>query len=149
MWLISQLVRWPPQSFEHSIWDCVGFYTIHIFLDPSVESQLESFLSLIVSFLVQLQHLLLPSLIGTSSQVRVGTPLPLRLCCISGLGPKGLLHPPCQPTAVAAVAACPRWRRQRCWQHGNKVNKDNDNNTTTTQQPTRQLTRQPTRRGNN
>ncbi len=29
----------PPQSFEHSIWDHVGFYTIHTFLDPSVESQ--------------------------------------------------------------------------------------------------------------
>ncbi len=29
----------PPQSFERSIWDCLGFYTIHTFLDPSVESQ--------------------------------------------------------------------------------------------------------------
>ncbi len=29
----------PPQSFERSIWDRVGFYTIHTFLDPSVESQ--------------------------------------------------------------------------------------------------------------
>ncbi len=29
----------PSQSFEHSIWDHVGFYTIHTFLDPSVESQ--------------------------------------------------------------------------------------------------------------
>ncbi len=28
-----------PQSFERSIWDCVGFYTIHTFLDPLVESQ--------------------------------------------------------------------------------------------------------------
>jgi hypothetical protein len=42
--------------------------------------------------LVQLQHLLLPSPIVTSSQVRVGMPLPLRSCCISGLGPIGLLH---------------------------------------------------------
>ncbi len=42
------------------------------------------FLSLIISFLVQLQHLLLPSLIVTSSQVKVGTPLPLLSCCISG-----------------------------------------------------------------
>jgi hypothetical protein len=41
---------------------------------------------------VQLQHLLLPFLLVTSSQVRVGTPLPLRLCCISGLGPEGLLQ---------------------------------------------------------
>ncbi len=29
----------PPQSFEHSIWDCVGFYMIHTFLGPLVESQ--------------------------------------------------------------------------------------------------------------
>ncbi len=82
----------PPQSFERSIWDRVGFYMIHTFLDPSVESQLESFLSLIISFMVQLQHLLLPSLIVTSSQVRVGTPLPLLSCCISGLEPEGLWH---------------------------------------------------------
>ncbi len=48
-------------------------------------------------------------------------------------------HPPCRPTAVAAVAAaaaCQWWWRQRCWQRSNKVNKDNDNNMTTTQQPT-------------
>ncbi len=45
---------------------------------------------LIISFLVQLQHLLIPSLLVTSSQVRVGTPLPLLTCCISGLGPEGL-----------------------------------------------------------
>jgi hypothetical protein len=63
---------------------------IHTFLDPLVESQFESFLSLIISFLVQLKHLLLPSLIVTSSQVRVGTPLPLLLCCISGWGPESL-----------------------------------------------------------
>ncbi len=49
-------------------------------------------LKLIISILVQLQHLLLPSLIVTSSQVRVSTPLPLPLCCIPGLGPKGLWH---------------------------------------------------------
>ncbi len=49
-------------------------------------------LKFIISFLVQLQHLLLPYLIVTSSQVRVNMPLPLQLCCISGLGPEGLLH---------------------------------------------------------
>ncbi len=63
---------------------------IHTFLDPLVESQLESFLSLIISFLEQLQYNLIPSQIVTSSQVRVGTPLPLLSCCISGLGPEGL-----------------------------------------------------------
>ncbi len=49
-------------------------------------------LKLIIYFLVQLQHLPLPSQIVTSSQVRVGTPLPLWACCISGLGPEDLLH---------------------------------------------------------
>ncbi len=45
---------------------------------------------LIISFLEQLQHDLLPSIIVTSSQVRVGMLLPLLLCCISDLGPEGL-----------------------------------------------------------
>ncbi len=42
----------PPQYPEHSVWGCVGFYTIHTFLNPSVESQFKSFLELIISFLV-------------------------------------------------------------------------------------------------
>jgi hypothetical protein len=42
--------------------------------------------------LVQPPHLPLPSLIVTSSQVRVGMPLPLQECSIPGLGPKGLWH---------------------------------------------------------
>ncbi len=47
----------PPQSFERSIWDCVGFYTIDTFLNLSVECQeVKSFLQLIISFLEQLQH---------------------------------------------------------------------------------------------
>ncbi len=49
-------------------------------------------LKFIISFLVHLQHLLLPYLIVTSSQVRVDMPLPLQLCCISGLGPESLLQ---------------------------------------------------------
>jgi hypothetical protein len=48
---------------------------------------------------------------------------------------------------VAATAASQR-RQLWHWQHDNKVNKDNNNNMTTTQQPTQQPTRQPTRRGN-
>ncbi len=39
-------------------------------------------------------------------------------------------HHPCQPTA-AATAACQR-RLRSCWQCGNKVNKDNNNIMTTT-----------------
>ncbi len=34
----------------HHIWDRVGFYTIHTFLDPLVECQVKSFLSLIIYF---------------------------------------------------------------------------------------------------
>jgi hypothetical protein len=65
---------------------------IHTFLDPLVECHVKSFLKLIISFLVQPLHHLSSLLIVTSSQVRVGTPLPLQPCCISGLGPEGLLH---------------------------------------------------------
>jgi hypothetical protein len=42
---------------------------LHLFVDP--------FLSLIISFLVQLEHHLSSLLIVTSSHVRVGMPLPL------------------------------------------------------------------------
>jgi hypothetical protein len=77
----------PPQSFEHSIWDHVGFYTIHTFLDLSDESQFR-IISKSYNFLFGTTTT--PSLIVTSSQVRVGTPLPLLSCCISGLGPEGL-----------------------------------------------------------
>jgi hypothetical protein len=79
----------PPQSFERSIWDCIGFYTIHTFLDPSVESQFR-IISKSYNFLFGTTTT--PSLIVTISQVRVGTPLPLLSCCISGLGPEGLQH---------------------------------------------------------
>ncbi len=65
---------------------------IHTFLNPSVECQVKSFLKLIISFLVQPLHHLFSLLIVTSSQIRVGMPLPLWSCCISGLGPEGLLY---------------------------------------------------------
>ncbi len=103
----------PSQSFECSIWDCVGFYMIHTFLNPLVECQVKSFLSLIISFLVQQQHLLLLSLIVASSQVRVGTPLPFLSCCISGLGLEDLLHRgPYLPAATMVGYCCVGW----CWQ---------------------------------
>jgi hypothetical protein len=77
----------PPQSFERSIWDPVGFYTILTFLDSSVESQFR-IISKSYDFLFGTTTT--PLLINTSSQVRVGMPIPLLLCCISGLGPEGL-----------------------------------------------------------
>jgi hypothetical protein len=79
----------PPQSFECSIWNRVGFYTIHTFLDLLVESQFR-IISKFYNFLFGTTKT--PSLIVTSSQVRVGTPLPLLSCCISGLRPEGLRH---------------------------------------------------------
>ncbi len=62
---------------------------IHTFLDPLVESQFR-IISMPYNFLFGTSTT--PSLIVTSSQVRVGTPLPLLSCCISGLGPEGLWH---------------------------------------------------------
>jgi hypothetical protein len=38
------------QYCEHSIWDCVVFYTIHTILSSLVESQFDSFLKLIIPF---------------------------------------------------------------------------------------------------
>ncbi len=82
----------PPQSFEYSVWDCVGFYTIHTFPNPSVENQFKSFLKLIISFF-GINIILLYSLDSHSSPVRVGTLLFLFLLwCISSWGKKGILH---------------------------------------------------------
>ncbi len=43
----------PPQYRERSVWGRVGFYMIHTFLNPSVESQFKSFLKLIIPFWYQ------------------------------------------------------------------------------------------------
>jgi hypothetical protein len=81
----------PTPNVHSDVWDRVESYTMYMLLACRPKITFTFSLKLIISFLVQLQYLLLPSLIDTSSQVRVGTPLPLQLCCISGLGP-GLLH---------------------------------------------------------
>ncbi len=90
--LLSGVGYVPTPNVHLDVWDRVGSYTICTTpcTQTKVHFQIES--KLIISILVQLQHLLLPSLIVTSSQVRVVTPLPLRSCCISGLGPEGLRH---------------------------------------------------------
>ncbi len=82
----------PNPNVHLDVWDHVESYTVHMLLAGRLKITFTFSLKLIISFLVQLQHLLLPSLIVTSSQVRVGAPLPLLSCCISGLGPEGLLH---------------------------------------------------------
>ncbi len=84
----------PPQSFEHSIWDCLGFYTIHTFLDPLVESQFR-IISKSYNFLFGTS--ITPSFFSCNShffsgQSRNDSSSSLFSCCISGLGPEGLLH---------------------------------------------------------
>ncbi len=78
----------PPQYCECSIWGCVGFYRIHTFLNPSVESQFKSFLKLIISFWYQ--HIISrQSLLSGQSR---HTPLLLLVVLYLQLGQKGLLH---------------------------------------------------------
>ncbi len=92
MWLLSGIGYVPTPNVHSDVWDCVESYTIYMLLACRLKITFIFSLKLIISILVQLQHLLLPSLIVTFSQVRVGMPLPLWLCCISGLGPEGLRH---------------------------------------------------------
>ncbi len=82
----------PTPNVHLDVCDRVESYAIYMLLACRLKITFTFSLKLIISILVQLQHLLLPSLIVTSSQVRVGMPLPLQLCCISGLGPEGLRH---------------------------------------------------------
>jgi hypothetical protein len=67
----------PTPNVRLDAWDCVESYTIYMLLACRLKITITFSLKLIISFLVKLQHLLLPSLIVTSSQVRVGMPLPL------------------------------------------------------------------------
>ncbi len=90
--LLSGIGYVPSPNVHLDVWNRIEFYTIYMFLACRLKITFTFSLKLIISFLVQLQHLLLPFLIVTSYQVKVGTPLPLWLCCISGLGPEGLWH---------------------------------------------------------
>jgi hypothetical protein len=90
--LLSGVGYVPTPNVYSDVWDCVESYTIHMLLTCRLKITFTFNLKLIISFLVQLQLLLLPSLINTSSQVRAGMPLSLLLCCVSGLGPEGLLQ---------------------------------------------------------
>ncbi len=90
--LLSDVGYVPTLNVHSDVWDCVESYTICMLLTCRLKITFTVSLKLIISFLVQLQHCPLPSLIVTSSQVRVGAPLPLLSCCISGLGPEGLQH---------------------------------------------------------
>ncbi len=90
--LVSGIGYVPTSNVHTDVWNHVESYTIYMFLVCRLKITFTFSLKLIISILVQLQHLLLPSLIVTSSQVRVGTSLPLWSCCISGLGPEGLCY---------------------------------------------------------
>ncbi len=88
--LLSGIGYVPTLNVHSDVWDRVESYRIYLFLACRLKITFTFSLKLIISFLVQLQHLPLPYLIVTSSQVRVDMPLPLQSCCISGLGPEGL-----------------------------------------------------------
>jgi hypothetical protein len=90
--LLSGVGYVPTPNVHSDVWDHVESYTMHMLLARRLKIIFTFSLKLIISFLVQLQHLLFHFLIVTSSPVRVGMPLPLLLCCISGLGQKGLLQ---------------------------------------------------------
>ncbi len=82
--LLSGICCVSTPNVHSDVWDCVEYYTIHMLLACRLKITFTFSLKLIISFLIQLQQLLSPSLIVTSSEVRVGTPLPLLSCCISG-----------------------------------------------------------------
>jgi hypothetical protein len=88
--LLSCIGYVPTPNVHSDVCDYVESYTIDMLLACKLKITFTFSLKLIISFLVKLQHLLLPSPIVTSSQVRVSMPLPLWSCCISGLGPEGL-----------------------------------------------------------
>jgi hypothetical protein len=75
--LLSDIGYVPTLNVHSDVWDCVESYIIHMLLDCRLKITLTFNLELIISFLVQLQHLLFHSLIVTSSPVRVGMLLPL------------------------------------------------------------------------
>jgi hypothetical protein len=90
--LLSGIGYVPTPNVHSDVWDHVESYAKHMLLTRRLKITFTFSLKHIISTLVQLQHLLFHSLIVTSSPVRVGTPLPLQLCCIFGLGQKGLLR---------------------------------------------------------
>jgi hypothetical protein len=121
--LLSGIDYVPTLNVHSNVWDHLESYTIYMLIACRLKITFTFSLKLIISFLVQLQHLLLPYLIVTSSQVRVCMPLPLLSCYISGLGPEGLLHRPAiweeahiflfsllLPATIPSVLRVPFWQ---------------------------------------
>jgi hypothetical protein len=75
--LLSGVGYVPTPNVHLDVWNCVEFYKKYMLLACRLKITFTFSLKLIISILVQLQHLFLPSLIVTPSQVRVGMPLPL------------------------------------------------------------------------
>jgi hypothetical protein len=69
--LLSGIGYVPTPNVHSDVWNHVESYTIYMLLTCRLKITFTFSLKLIISFLIQLQHLLLPSLIVTSSQVRV------------------------------------------------------------------------------
>jgi hypothetical protein len=84
----------PTPNIRLDIWDRVESYAIHMLHACRLKITFKWNLKLAISFFVQPLHHLSSLPIVTSSQVRVDMPLPLQSCCISGLGPEGLLQRP-------------------------------------------------------
>jgi hypothetical protein len=93
MWSLSGIGNVPTLNKCSDVWDRVESYGIHMLLTCRLKITFTSSLKLIISFLVSTYYYLLHSLDSHSSPVRVGMLLFLFLsCCISGLGPRGLLQ---------------------------------------------------------
>jgi hypothetical protein len=75
--LLSDVGCVPTSNVHSDVWYHVESYTIQMLLTCRLKITFTFSLKLIISFLVQLQHLLIHSLIVTSFPVRVGMPLPL------------------------------------------------------------------------
>ncbi len=70
--LFSGIDYVPTLNVHLDVWNRVESYMIYLFLTCRLQITFTFSLKLIISFLIQLQHFLLPSLIVTASQVRVG-----------------------------------------------------------------------------
>ncbi len=89
MWqLLSDIGYVPTPNVHSDVWDHAESYTIYMLLACRLKITFTFSLKLIIFFLEQLQHLLLPSLIVTSSQVRVGMPFPLQCAVTLAWGQK-------------------------------------------------------------
>ncbi len=90
MWFLSDVGNAPTLNVRSDIFNCVESYVVHMLLACRLKIIPTSSLKLIISVLVSSYYYYY---LLYSSPARVGMLLFLfLLCCISGLGPKGLLQ---------------------------------------------------------